>query len=601
MRKGVHSVFLDLILGKQSVIQQNTNQSILTEIHQLQQKQVEEQSKQNKDPKYESKFTENDEQKLQQLRKQYAESDKTMVDYYQIKDRIESFNLKMMMGNIPAECELVLYDDTAIEAEYTLSQMSSGSLPMLRGALGYVGEEANALKFNLTVQGYSLEFTNKGTRLALKCVPDSFKSNNQQKEIYTGNISDIVQQVASKAGWVIDKIVPTKLLYNEDNDPPYEKYPCAGKDYWSFLQDLASQAITEDGKTPFRCYFSSLEEPKHIIFEPYPDKEDMEKELYNAKRYDFTVNSVSDTVISFTPQTDINSMMLLGAAKVDTTTNQGNEETTTVAGKDNQSTIKVDCISGSWSQDVVEQMARSVYNKAKKGAITADLEILGDPQLRPGMSVSVGVYLPYGGIHHSSGVYKIISITHNLQQGSYTCTATLQKGQSSSNINTASSHGGNQTLTSTSQEQVYDNSLTRHNNGVKPSDIAESMVGTTFPPNSCALSTGMMLAGTDFDTVQHPELVNCDNWVQRASEKGIYEPISRTDISSALSNCNDGDTVVFSDSSDSNVHVGLVGLDSNGNKVVYHQSASSGYTIIKATPEQLGNAWWISGVCRTGK
>ena len=161
------------------------------------------------------------------------------------------------------------------------------------------------------------------------------------------------------------------------------------------------------------------------------------EELY---RFEIGTNK-NFTVISFTPEVNGTAILTGGGGSVQGAAMNRRQNTLTTGERSlrsnpNQPTTGpltvgsngVFIIQGSsLTTEELDRMAANLFAKAQNASVKANLEILGDPRIQIQKMCSVLYLTKFGQVHHTSGIWQITSVTHNIQGGTYTTSMELTR------------------------------------------------------------------------------------------------------------------------------------------------------------------------------
>ena len=198
-----------------------------------------------------------------------------------------------------------------------------------------------------------------------------------------------------------------------------------------------------------------------------------------AKYYEYYSGRSDNTVISFAPQYG-DMLKAFGGSYVSAKSIKAsrNEMVQVSAGgtKNGQYSTKILGLSSSDAKTLKKQ-AETLFAAYSTAYYKATLEVIGDPTITPMSYVYVAVYTKYGNIHHSSGVYMIMSVEDNITGGQYTSTLELQRvGTNKKKVvdySTLETSSGSSTGSSSGGDSSVGNSNVTYQDPGTPSDNAK--------------------------------------------------------------------------------------------------------------------------------
>lgn len=331
-----------------------------------------------------------------------------------------------------SKATITVYDETSILVENALLSMSP-TAKKFKFQYGYVGGEASEICECMLIS-YGSQFTAKGITLTLEGqVVSSLEALKKQikpiTKSYEGKISDVVKQLANENGWIIDTVIETTPLKDNDGN---EIYLCDNVSPIDFInKTLLKLARSNDSNYKGNYLFNI--QPKngkdHIVFQPSDYKSSVQKE----KNTNFFVGKPNDVVITFEPDYAQFAYALLGGKGTTTVGNnkQSGEAVSYdslangVLGNSSNDTIKLD--GNSYSPADIDAIAKNMYAKMQHACYPATLETIGILNLCPFDYINISVLLPNNVLHHSSGKYLIMHITQTINGGTFTSTFELMR------------------------------------------------------------------------------------------------------------------------------------------------------------------------------
>lgn len=131
------------------------------------------------------------------------------------------------------DATISIIDPTGVIIDSIMSQLYEDAV--VRYSYGYNNGRMSPV-IEATLSGYGSTLTPQGERIDLTLVSTASKEQDSDKTksngTYSGNISNIVAQIAQEEGWYIGQIEPTKMLYREittniskqDRDEQHEEF-----------------------------------------------------------------------------------------------------------------------------------------------------------------------------------------------------------------------------------------------------------------------------------------------------------------------------------------------------------------------------------------
>lgn len=382
-------------------------------------------------------------------------------------------------------------DETTIALEAAISESTSKEMKFYYGYANGKKSQMYSAKINeasieftsfgarLTVVAVSTEISAASSRL-----------NSSYTDM---SPSEVVEAIAIKEGWRIGLVEPTKMVYeasskkttkrkapsgmkvptdmddkvkyDKDGDVVESNVPKKAKVFrqnnLNSIEFINKKLVPEStskrtGEGGYKLWFEG-EAPDSIVnFAPQKDTTENKKDKDEdnnpkpSKTFTFKWGSSSDTtVISFTPTYNIITTegatdSAVESKAIDSLTNamfdmtyglKDNPWSSLTGGKRPDSGVNnYNTLVGgsSYSANELERLAASMWYKRAEGAgggVTAEMEIVGDPEINPQELISVIVINPNGLPHHTTGIYLITGIEETIQGGSYTTKLTLMKNQ----------------------------------------------------------------------------------------------------------------------------------------------------------------------------
>jgi len=250
-------------------------------------------------------------------------------------------------------------------------------------------------------------------------------------------ISEIVEKICLENDWKPD-IEPTRTILDtectEDGFPDKLIFYQRKIDDLSFIsKELAPVARSVDGRVDYRCWF---EPNRKLCFKPW--------ELKNAIKRKYVIGSSNSDMIRFSPEVRGRVMIAAGANAFELSTVLPMTGEPIEIVKDNELTTKKVVLGPKTeklfpperkaegkvfagrsmslpyrNEEALDNAVESAYINRFNLMFSATAEIIGDPQVQAGDTVSVVVITSSGKTHYTSGNYFVKSAVHQIRPGSY--------------------------------------------------------------------------------------------------------------------------------------------------------------------------------------
>lgn len=282
--------------------------------------------------------------------------------------------------------------------------------------------------------------TRVGARFTIKGLDEgSMTAVSKKPKAYRGKISEIVVGIAKEEGWTSEVTETDDVLEanKRDKKGKFPKVWVRGKrTVLEFVNMLAQRA--RSGKTPgaFLAYFDSSVKPPVLHFHP---AKGFQKPI--SRSYVVQTGRMGE-VISFDPEVDAGAFTAAGLSEVkllfqDPHTREQKEMGTSApefkdgvaVGKHPhvEGGVEVDYSLPPMTEEEMKARLMVFYDRLSNVAMTATLEVVGDPDLQPNSLVKVLLLTPRGIPYYTSGIYLCHTVTHKIQGGSYTCSLALNR------------------------------------------------------------------------------------------------------------------------------------------------------------------------------
>ena len=298
--------------------------------------------------------------------------------------------------------------------------------------------------YNGTILEYVPEFLYDGIRIHMRGTLSGLKLGEVQRTRAWSDksISDIVTQIAEDNGFEVDVDDTKKVKFREDldvTDLQHKSWNQHGSDWQFILTKLQKQAVREEDDAGGYIFYID-EDTNTIHFHPPRYEEDKVRTfVWRDKKTEiirFRPNYNGNILarlftggVTAAPSMDAeHSETNLNAESIDKGTGKG-KSTDPNANMTRKPSIDVpDTPSARVVKDWNDKyMAGNEskfwwYRAAWMSAFTGELEIVGDPTVKPYEKYEIQVAKKTGGMHWTSGLYWCRRIEHKIQAGSYTTT-----------------------------------------------------------------------------------------------------------------------------------------------------------------------------------
>lgn len=295
-------------------------------------------------------------------------------------------------------------------------------------------------------------FEMHGLRLEIEGFDETVAANDEAREYgwaeerYKGNIAEIARTIADKNNWryTEETIINTKQVLDEEGQPKI--FVQKQMPDMTFLKEvLLNYAETPDGRGGFRCWLDADNETygrPTFYFKP----PDYSKQV--IKEYIVYKSSTSD-VIRFSPDLGDGSLQrstgalntrLVGIDPfkkqlydivVDNKQTTDNKILSDTFIPDQEITTRG---GAGWfertvalREEIATSIARQNYFKRFQQFYNAELEVVGDPTIKPGSTIAILILDTNNNPLYFSGKYFVHNVTHNINGGNYTSILKLWK------------------------------------------------------------------------------------------------------------------------------------------------------------------------------
>ena len=283
-----------------------------------------------------------------------------------------------------------------------------------------------------------------GLRIAMEGLGTIITANDEAKtrdwsdKRYLGKIHEIVKAIAEEQNWEHD-ITETALKLSEEGEPRI--FVQTQLPDLSFIKTiLLPEAITTDGRGDFRCCYNASE---NKLYFGLPKFENPAVQTYTVYK------DYMGQVISFTPDLGDGSLQRdTGALNMRMVGMDPFKKKLYDVVVDNKASTKNKVLLGQFIPDQqiktkggagrflrspvhtegsAAAIARQTWEKRYNLIFQAELEIIGDPTLRPGTNIGVLALDSNNQPFYFSGKYSILKIQHTISDGNYTTRLSLIK------------------------------------------------------------------------------------------------------------------------------------------------------------------------------
>jgi len=294
-------------------------------------------------------------------------------------------------------------------------------------------------------------FEMHGLRLEIEGFDETVAANDEAKEYgwseerYRGNIAEIVKAIADRNNWryTDETIVDTKQILDEEGQPKI--FVQKQMPDMTFLTELLKYAETPDGRGGFQCWLDA-------------DNETYGKPTFYFKPPDYSRQVVKEYVVYKSSNTDVIRFSPdLGDGSLQRSTGALNTRLLGIdpfkkqlydVVVDNKETTVNKILSDAFIPDqeiktrggagrferivahreeVALSIARQNYFKRFQQFYNAELEVVGDPTIKPGSTIAILALDTNNNPLYFSGKYFVHSVMHSISDGNYTSILKLWK------------------------------------------------------------------------------------------------------------------------------------------------------------------------------
>lgn len=333
-----------------------------------------------------------------------------------------------------------LYDETAMMIEYQLLK----GYKEIKFQYGYVNGVVSPVYSGMVTE-YDVDFTSAGALINIEGLSSSISSFSKPvTKTYTDmKIHEIVKDIAQEEGWIEGNIVECQSLSDGDNkDKTFTRNNQAAQIF--ITNELIPYAKSaKNGDSNYVLNFEDTADGTKVNFYPIIQAGKGIGSSNSTTDYEFQWGSGdrNSKVISFNPDYSGTLSLMSGGATVEAETvdkianemfavkydNNSDSDRTTLGSKAtyNYSEAKRKIGGSSYTMDEMTNIAAYMWYSHATYPVTAELVVLGDPNLKAFDIISVVMLNKDGLPHHSSGIYLIKEIEDDISAGSFTSKMTL--------------------------------------------------------------------------------------------------------------------------------------------------------------------------------
>lgn len=334
-----------------------------------------------------------------------------------------------------------LYDETAMMVEYQLLK----GYKEVKFQYGYVNGVVSPVYSGMVTE-YDVDFTSAGAILNIEGLSSSISSfSKPTTKTYTGmKIHEIVREIAKEEGWIEGNIVECQSVSDGDNkDKTFTRNNQAAQVF--ITNELIPYAKSaKNGDSNYVLNFEDNANGTKVNFYPIIQAGKSTSSNDSAiTDYEFQwgAGERDSKVISFNPDYSGTLSLMSGGATVEAETvdkianemfsvkydNTTDSNRTTLGSKAtyDYSAAKRKIGGSSYTMDEMTNIAAYMWYTHATYPVTAELVVLGDPNLNAFDMVSIVMLNKDGLPHHSSGVYLIKEIEDDIAGGSFTSKMSL--------------------------------------------------------------------------------------------------------------------------------------------------------------------------------
>lgn len=355
-----------------------------------------------------------------------------------------------------------LFDETAMLVEYQLLK----GYKEIKFQYGYVNGVVSPVYSGMVTE-YDVDFTSAGAVLNIEGLSSSISSFSKAvTKTYSGmRIHEIVKAIAKEEGWIEGNIVACQPVSDGDNkNKTFTRNNQAAQIF--ITNELIPYAKSaKNGDSNYVLNFEDTAEGTKVNFYPIiqAGKQDDPSAAITDYEFQWGSGERNSKVISFNPDYSGTLSLMSGGATVEADTvdkianemfsikydNNTDSNRTTLGSKapyDYAGAVRK--IGGSsYTMDEMKNIAAYMWYSHSTYPVTAELVVLGDPNLNAFDMVSIVMLNKDGLPHHSSGVYLIKEIEDDISAGLFQSKMTLFRNAMEVGID--ASGGVNVTISST--------------------------------------------------------------------------------------------------------------------------------------------------------
>lgn len=354
-------------------------------------------------------------------------------------DNIISFTYEDTIASEADKVNIELFDTTWTTIENLIIEKQN----KIQFRFGWtLGNKSVWKKFNIT--SHTPTFEIHGLRLSVEGYDSSVEVNDEaQTRDWRDRkyIHEIIKDIADSKEWDYDSesVVNTKEVLDEEGKTKIfiqRQMP----DMTFITTELLKYAQTEDDKGGFTCWYDT--NTNKLYFRP-PKFEDPVTRTYIVNKHRF------GSVISFSPDLGDGSLQRqIGAINtrvvgldpfkrelfdVVVDNKQSTDNKVLLDRYIPDQTIKTKGGAGKYMHEAVhtqktaEMLAKQRWFARFNMYFSAELEVIGDPEIQPGTNIGVLVLDSNNAPFYCSGKYFVESVTHTIDNGNYTSRLKLWK------------------------------------------------------------------------------------------------------------------------------------------------------------------------------
>lgn len=358
---------------------------------------------------------------------------------------------------------ITLFDETAMMVEYQLLK----GFKEVKFRYGYVNGVVSPVYSGMVTE-YDVDFTSAGATLNIEGLSSSISSfsNPKTKTYKDMKIHEIVKAIAKEEGWIEGNIVPCQSV--SDGDSKNKTFTRNNQAAQVFITNelIPYAKSAKGGDSNYVLNFEDNSKGTKVNFYPIIQASKSSKSSSAATTdYEFQWGSAerNSKVISFNPDYSGTLSLMSGGATVEAETvdkianemfsvkydNDTDKDRTTLGSKAtyDYKGAKRKIGGSSYTMDEMKNIAAYMWYSHSTFPVTAELVVMGDPNLNAFDMISMVMLNKDGLPHHSSGVYLIKEIEDDIAGGSFQSKMSLFRN--AIEVGVDSSGGVNVTMSTT--------------------------------------------------------------------------------------------------------------------------------------------------------